>query len=214
MKKRIIIIAMIGSMIFGGVVSAATTSLWGKYKGNDIVRVQYNGKTVTYSDVPAISYNGRVMIPVTMLGSVGVSYVWDQTNKTIQLSSYTPSNYTPTNTYNQPSTSTVKINPADLKLYSNDGQTFLGNLSTNIYDLDSIFNEYGNYGSKYSQTSITNEYGTYGSEYSDESAYNKYASKPPILTYMGQTLYYVTINTTITGGISPTSLYDLAIALE
>ena len=216
MKKKILLIAIVSSMIFGGVVSAAATSLWGKYKGNEIVRVQHNGNTVAYKDVPAISYDGRVMIPVTMLANLGISYTWDQTNKTIILSSYSTTNTSsqPTYDYSQNSYASTKINPADLMIYSNDGKTFLGNLSTNVYDQDSIFNEYGTYGSKYSAKSIINEYSIYGSDYSNQSAFNKYANKPPILTYMGEVIYYITINENIIGGISPTSLYNLAISLE
>ena len=53
-----------------------------------------------------------------------------------------------------------------LHLYSNDGRVYLGKLVTNKYDTDSIWNEYGTYGSQYSSNSIWNEYGTYGSAYS------------------------------------------------
>lgn len=218
MKKKVIALGIVASMLFGGAVSAATTSLWGKYKGNDIVRVQYNGTTVSYKDVPAISYNGRVMIPVTMLSSVGVSYTWDQVNKTIKLNSNGA--YSPPAAVQKPSTPTTpqinastKIDPSDLKLYSNDGKVFLGTLSPNFYDSDSIFNEYGNYGSEYSSTSITNKFGTYGSEFSNESAYNQYATNPPILTYKGTTVFYVTTNKYLKNAIAPQQLYDLATSL-
>ncbi|OPG91292.1 hypothetical protein B2I21_34915 [Chryseobacterium mucoviscidosis] len=218
MKKKLLVV-LFASMLFVSGVSAA--SLWGTYKGNDIVRVQYNGSTVRYKDVPAMSYDGRVMIPVSMLKDLGVSYTWDQKNKTIALkSNYVASQtqtYTPAPVIPQapPSiSSTVSISPSELKLYSNDGKEFLGTISTNSYDSDSIFNKYGNYGSSYSTTSITNKYGTYGGEYSNESAYNKYATKPPILTYKGQTVFYVTMNTTIQNAITPQQLYDLATSLE
>jgi hypothetical protein len=70
-------------MLFCGVVSAA--SFWGTYKGNEIIRVQYAGVTVKPKDVPAISYDGRTMIPLTMLGNMGISYNWDKETKTIDL---------------------------------------------------------------------------------------------------------------------------------
>jgi hypothetical protein len=79
----------------------------------------------------------------------------------------------------QPSTSAPSLSYPEL--YSNDGKTFLGKLTTNIYDSESIYNEYGTYGSKYSANSIWNKYGTYGSEFSDESAFNDLATKPPII---------------------------------
>ncbi|GGH46258.1 hypothetical protein GCM10008014_08810 [Paenibacillus silvae] len=216
MKKKLAII-LFASLMFVSGVSAA--SLWGTYKGNEIVRVLFNGNVVRYKDVPAISLNGRVMIPVSMLKDVGVSYTWDQINKTIILTSSTGQ----TQTYYPPVTSTpqqpvinnnVSIKSSELKLYSNDGKTFLGTLSTNTYDLDSIFNKYGTYGSSYSLNSITNNYGTYGSDYSIESAYNKYATKPPILTYKGETIFYVTMNKNIKNSITPQQLYDFATSLE
>lgn len=67
--------------------------------------------------------------------------------------------------------------------YLVDRQTgkYLGNLSTNKYDPDSVSNEYGRYGSKYSPDSINNEYGRYGSRYSNDSANNPYATNPPAI---------------------------------
>jgi hypothetical protein len=93
------------------------------------------------------------------------------------------------------------------KLYSNDGKTYLGKLTTNEYDTDSIYNEYGTYGSKYSTTSIMNDYGTYGSRYSSESAFNDLATDPPIiLDKDGKSVGYLTTNTSIKDGISPIGL--------
>lgn len=47
------------------------------------------------------------------------------------------------------------------KLYAADG-TYLGELSSNRYSLDSISNRYGIYGSPYSIDSINNKFGLYG----------------------------------------------------
>lgn len=58
---------------------------------------------------------------------------------------------------------------------------YLGKLSSNKYDPDSVSNPYGQYGSKYSPDSINNPYGQYGSEYSSGSINNPYATNPPIL---------------------------------
>ncbi len=63
-------------------------------------------------------------------------------------------------------------------LMSSDGK-YLGNLSTNKYDPNSVSNPYGRYGSKYSADSINNPYGQYGSKYSNKSANNPYATSPP-----------------------------------
>ena len=82
-----------------------------------------------------------------------------------------------------------------LHLYSNDGKEYLGKLVTNPYDSDSIWNEYGTYGSKYQTNSIWNEYGKYGSKYQTTSAFNDYATKPPIIvTNSGKTIGYLTSN--------------------
>jgi hypothetical protein len=93
-----------------------------------------------------------------------------------------------------------------LYLFSNDGKTFLGELSSNTYSTDSIFNEYGTYGNKYSSDSIWNEYGTYGGKYSSESALNPYASTPPIIVQNGKIVGYLTSNSTISEAVSPIGL--------
>ena len=61
---------------------------------------------------------------------------------------------------------------------SPNGQ-YLGNLSNNQYDPNSISNPYGQYGSPYSPNSVNNPYGQYGSPYSPDSANNPYATNPP-----------------------------------
>lgn len=64
------------------------------------------------------------------------------------------------------------------KLYSQDGK-YLGTLSNNKYDPESVSNEFGRYGSKYSPDSINNQFGIYGSPYSNESVNNPYATQAP-----------------------------------
>ena len=58
---------------------------------------------------------------------------------------------------------------------------YLGTLSSNPYDQDSVSNPYGKYGSQYSKDSINNPYSEYGSPYSDKSINNPYATNPPIV---------------------------------
>jgi len=66
-----------------------------------------------------------------------------------------------------------------------DGQTgkYLGTLSNNPYDQDSVNNPYGRYGSQYSNDSINNPFGQYGSQYSNDSPNNPYANNPPIIIH-------------------------------
>ena len=68
---------------------------------------------------------------------------------------------------------------------------YLGRLSSNPYDSDSVSNPYGTYGSPYSSNSINNPYGTYGSPYSSKSTTNPYATDAPKIyssdgTYLGR----------------------------
>ena len=87
----------------------------------------------------------------------------------------------------------LTCNDFPLHLYSYDGKDYLGKLVTNKYDNDSVWNEYGRYGSKYQTNSIWNEYGKYGSKYQSTSAFNPYASQPPkIVTNSGRVLGYLT----------------------
>ncbi len=53
---------------------------------------------------------------------------------------------------------------------------YLGRLSDNPYEADSIANPYGRYGSRHSPDSINNPYGEFGSEYGFHSVRNRYAS--------------------------------------
>ena len=102
---------------------------------------------------------------------------------------------------------------ANLYLVAEDG-TYLGKLTTNEFDSDSIFNEYGTYGSKYSLQSIWNEYGTYGSKYSLQSAFNDYTFTPPYIVTSDGTIYgRLTTNNFISGAISPYSIYAILLEL-
>jgi hypothetical protein len=83
MKKKIISLVIVASMMLTGVVSAA--NMWGSYKGNDIIRITSNGVSLKSTDVPAISYNGRTMIPINLLSQIGLNYNWDQKNKTVDI---------------------------------------------------------------------------------------------------------------------------------
>ena len=73
----------------------------------------------------------------------------------------------------------VQAEPPHLR----DRQTgkYLGNLSSNPYDANSVSNPYGRYGSEYSADSINNPYGKYGSQYSNDSPNNPYATNPPAI---------------------------------
>lgn len=102
-----------------------------------------------------------------------------------------------------------------MTLWADDGtNTYLGKVVSNQYDIESIFNAYGLYGSSYSATSIWNQYGTYGSPYSMYSVFNDYAINPPIIKdAAGVTVGRLTTNKFIIGAVSPVglqkTLYDM-----
>ena len=102
-----------------------------------------------------------------------------------------------------------------LLLYSDETKrVFLGELTSNKYDSDGIFNQYGSYGSKYSRTSIWNEYGDYGSAYSSYSAFNEYAMNPPlIIDGNGYIVGRLTVNKYTEGGVSPYEILPVLIDL-
>jgi hypothetical protein len=56
---------------------------------------------------------------------------------------------------------------------------YLGNLSANPYDPNSVANPYGRYGSRFSPDSINNPYGQWGSPYSPNSVTNPYTTRGP-----------------------------------
>lgn len=92
-------------------------------------------------------------------------------------------------------------------IVANDGQ-YLGKLSLNMYDLESIINIYGLYGSLYSATSINNKYCVYGSPYSSLSPYNQYTSTPPIIYLRGKRCGYLSLNRYLLGSINPHNIKE------
>lgn len=60
---------------------------------------------------------------------------------------------------------------------------FLGNLSANRFDPNSVNNPFGRYGSQFSPDSINNPFGRYGSRFSRHSIANPYASSPPVVMH-------------------------------
>lgn len=111
--------------------------------------------------------------------------------------------------YATPETSDIYVT-FPLHLYSNDGRTYLGKLVTSKYDTDSVFNEYGTYGSSYSSNSIWNKYGKYGSQYSLESINNEYATRPPqIVDNNGKFVGYLTENKYMKNGYTLTELRQI-----
>lgn len=94
-------------------------------------------------------------------------------------------------------------------------EQFLGKITTNFYDKDSILNEYGPYGSPYSNTSIFNEYSDYGSSYGNNSVNNPYCASPPNLYINNQLISPVSVNPYLQNKIPTESfLYSLRNDIE
>jgi len=95
-------------------------------------------------------------------------------------------------------TSASAGNNANKKLMLFGGENnnvYLGCLNCSEYSVESLFNDYGSYGSEYSSTSIWNQYGTYGSRYSQYSPWNTYALNPPVVVDENGNFYgYFTVN--------------------
>jgi hypothetical protein len=79
---------------------------------------------------------------------------------------------------------------------SADGQ-FLGLLSSDQHDTNSISNLYGIYGSLHDTCSIRNPHGLYGGIHGGHSPYNPYCGKPPVVSYQNQIVLVITRNTNI-----------------
>lgn len=319
--KRIILLVCLSLLL---VSSVSASSINGNYKGYSIIKLVdgYSNKEIKSPDVPAIEFNNRTMVPISMLKSFGISVTWDQKTQSAtvysndqniqiqktqeqadsisniynaikqnygdglvlsfidgkeyaiisfyQISDFDTdwSNYYDNlwkaliktnqdylrivymkkgtsfdyvsysikrsilqNFYNgkidketllaswivqlpSNSTSSSSVNsnaPGNTlnypSLHSNDGKTYLGKLTTNKYDDESVFNAYGDYGSKFSDKSIWDQFGTYGSKFSDESAFNNLASKPPIIILNGKIIGHLTTNSvSFSDAISPYGL--------
>lgn len=87
---------------------------------------------------------------------------------------------------------------------------FLGKLTSNQYDQESIFNRFGPYGSQYSQTSVFNKFSNYGNQFSDLSPFNNFTKTPPKLYVKGQFVAYLTVNSTLSPRVDPDELFQWA----
>ena len=90
---------------------------------------------------------------------------------------------------------------------ANDG-VFLGKITFNSIDPESITNPIGIHGSAISALSIFNQIGQYGREISSKSPFNPITSTPPRILMRGQFVAYLTANPLITPVLDPGALID------
>jgi len=86
--------------------------------------------------------------------------------------------------------STVTITASDysvapaisLYLYGgNNNSVYLGCLTCNQYDNESICNKFGTYGNSFNNLSIWNQFGTYGNSFNSYSPWNSFSSYGPVI---------------------------------
>lgn len=88
------------------------------------------------------------------------------------------------------STTSAAAPDGALYLYGDaDHKKFLGCLSCDKNNADSVCNAYGSFGSKYGNLSIWNSFGYFGSKYSKGSPWSKYSSSPPVIVDEGGNSY-------------------------
>jgi hypothetical protein len=93
------------------------------------------------------------------------------------------------------------------QLWSPSGQ-FLGLLSSNSNDPNSILNTQGSYGSPFSLKSIHNPQGVYGGSAGMYSPFNLNCLNPPIILYQRQPILVVTSNLNVfTNGLKSVDPY-------
>lgn len=79
---------------------------------------------------------------------------------------------------------------------------YLGTIS-NEFDMGSIFNRFGLYGSKYAVSSIWNQFSSYGFEFSQYSPFNDFSTDPPIIIKDSKVIGRLTVNKLVPGGVDP-----------
>ncbi len=102
--------------------------------------------------------------------------------------------------------STIRRLDGTAIIQARDG-TYLGLISSNTSEPNSIINQFGNYGNSYSALSIRNKYGPYGSPYGLHSPFNRYCVTPPQIVVNGRVIGYLTVNPYVQPAIDPNALF-------
>jgi len=171
----------------------STTSIFNKYS-------QYGSKYGSYSvNNPYCNVPPKLYLKGKFVGHVTVNkYVSNQIPTETFL-------YLLENDFNALLNGKFNLKESDIRssygesyIMANDGQ-YLGKLTSNELDNDSLLNEFGPYGSEFSTTSIFNEFSNYGSEFSALSPFNEFSSTPPKIFINGNFYGYLTVNEFVSG---------------
>lgn len=157
--------------------------------GNVLTGRQFSWTSSNLAVVNGYTLNDVAVIVGLQLGTATVSAVSEGKSASVQVTVVAPVG------------GSLCSQIAGASLYAYDG-TYLGRL-TNQFDPQSIYNQFGTYGSQFSSVSVNNRYGQYGSPYTSMSAYNPYASNPPVLFKNGNAIAYFTVNTYKTPYVHP-----------
>jgi hypothetical protein len=91
-------------------------------------------------------------------------------------------------------------------IVASDGQ-YLGKITGNQFDANSIVNQFGQYGNQFNPNSMLNEFGKYGNPFSPLSPFNELALNPPVIVSPnGQFVAFLSVNRFKTPGVNPHSL--------
>ena len=88
--------------------------------------------------------------------------------------------------------------------------TFLGKLKPDRFDNESIFNQFGVYGSQFSPSSIFNKFSTYGNQFNTLSPYNQFSTHPPKIYVKGKFVAFLTKNQMKRPRVDPDELLSWA----
>ena len=80
---------------------------------------------------------------------------------------------------------------------------FLGKITTSTFDSQSIFDEFGTYGSPFRSNSIWNEFGSYGSRFASYSPWNKFSSSSPFIVKNDVVIGRLAANEFVAGAFHP-----------
>ena len=105
-----------------------------------------------------------------------------------------------------PSTWTLQSIDGSATLIADDG-TYLGLVSSNRFESDSICNRFGDHGSRFASDSVRNRFSTYGSSFGFQSAYSSYATSPPVIYVNARAIGYLTKNDSLAGAVDPDVLF-------
>lgn len=94
-------------------------------------------------------------------------------------------------------------------LFNPKTKQFLGNISSNRFDDESICNQFGDFGGRFEDFSILNRFGDYGDQFSDFSAFNPNAEYPPVIFLNNWEPVAIVTNNPRFDGIHPGALFGV-----